>query len=148
MIIPAIIIDVLPDDRLHVEFKIDGNVHRCFTPHPLDMGPDAGVGTKVKVDYSDERGVERLLYVSPVPRREAEWRSVVVPAELKPATPSKPDAMHVLDDMEALLTQHRCEYAVFVHELALLLSCEADPDTIAAEVRKLVRPQPAKDVPR
>ncbi len=148
MIVPAIIIDVLPDDRLHVEFKIDGIVCRCFTPHPLDMGHDAGVGAKVKVDYSDERGVERLLYVSPVPRREAEWRSIVVPAELKPVTPSKPDAMRVLDDMEALITQHRCEYAVFVHELALLLNCEADPDTITAEVRKLVRPQPAKDVPR
>ena len=83
MIVPAIIIDVLPDDRLHVEFKIDGSVRRCFTPHPLDMGPDAGVGTKVKVDYSDERGVEHLLYVSPVPRYETEWRSIVVPTELK-----------------------------------------------------------------
>ena len=160
MIIPATIVDVLPDDRLVIEYKVDNLARRCFAPHPLDMGPDAGVGTKVKLVYSDEHGVESLYYLSRARRQELPydpspwcavpqvWRSIVVPAELKPATPSKPDAMHVLDDMQALITQHRREYAVFVHGLALLLNCEADPDTITAEVRKLVRPQPAKDVPR
>jgi hypothetical protein len=136
MIVPAIIIAILPDDRLHVEFKIDGNVRRCFTPHPLDMGPDAGVGSKVKVDYSDERGVERLLYLSPLLRPSTvEWKSMVVPAECNAARQSVDE----LDD-PVKLAEDRTVFRMSEAEVDECLRARGlDPEEVGREGSLLIR---------
>lgn len=136
MIIPATIVDVLPDDRLVIEYKVDNLARRCLAPHPLDMHPDAGVGSHVKIDYSDERGAERLIYPSPLIRAPAtKWRSIVLPGETRgPSAPADE-----LDD-PVKLAEDRAVFRMSETEVDECLRAHGlDPEEVGREGSRLLR---------
>lgn len=137
MIVPAIVIAVLPDDRLVIEYKVDNLARRCLAPHPLDMHPDAGVGTCVKIDYSDGHGAERLIYPSPlVPAPTTEWRSIVLPSETR--GPSEPVDDELGDPVK--LAEDRAVFRMTEAEVDECLRARGlDPEEVGREGSRLLR---------